>query len=109
MRASLPDQTLMQTTSGVDYYHWNYKFPIKYIQRFRFNAMLRLMDGKNFPALLEIGTGSGIFLPELSKHCQRLSAIDIHDKMEAVRRLCDATDTKVELSRQSLEATQFKS
>jgi ubiquinone/menaquinone biosynthesis C-methylase UbiE len=109
MRASLPDQTLMQTTSGVDYYQWNYKFPIKYIQRFRFNAMLRLIDGRNFPALLEVGTGSGIFLPELSKHCQRLSAIDIHDKMDAVRRLCDATDTKAELSRQSLEATQFKS
>jgi len=108
MRASLPDQRLMQTTSGVDYYHWNYKFPIKYIQRFRFNAMLRLINGRNFGTLLEVGTGSGIFLPELSKHCQALFAIDVHDKMDAVKRLCDATDIKADLSRQSLEATHFK-
>ena len=109
MHASLPDRRLMQTTSMVDYYHWNYKFPIKDIQRFRFNAILRLMNGRSFGSLLEVGTGSGIFLPELSKHCRTLFAIDIHDKMDAVQRLCDATGIDAELSRQSLEATQFKS
>jgi ubiquinone/menaquinone biosynthesis C-methylase UbiE len=107
MQAYLPDERLMQTTSEVDYFHWNYKFPIKYVQRYRFNAILRLMNGRSFGKLLEVGTGSGIFLPELSKHCQDLCAIDIHSKMSAVEKLCAATGIKAGLSQESLMSTHF--
>lgn len=108
MRLTLPDPKLLQTTGEVDYYQWNYEFPIKYIQRFRFKAILRLMNGRNFGNILEVGTGSGIFLPELSKHCQSLSAIDVHDKMDVVKKMCNVTGVKVDLSRESLEATHYR-
>ena len=77
----LPNQKFLRKTGDVDYYHLNYLFPIKYIQRFRFQAILRLLGNTIYDRLLEVGTGSGIFLPELSKHCRDLYAIDIHDKM----------------------------
>jgi ubiquinone/menaquinone biosynthesis C-methylase UbiE len=107
MQLTLPDPKLLQTTGDVDYYQWNYKFPIKYIQRFRFKAILRLMNGRNFENLLEVGTGTGIFLPELSKRCTNLYAIDTHKKMDGVKKMCDASGVTVALSSQSLESTNF--
>lgn len=103
----LPNQKFLRKTGDVDYYHWNYLFPIKYIQRFRFQAILRLLGNTIYDRLLEVGTGSGIFLPELSKHCRDLYAIDIHDKMKAVEELCKLTDIKANLMSGSIENTNY--
>jgi ubiquinone/menaquinone biosynthesis C-methylase UbiE len=103
----LPNPKLLQKTGDVDYYYWNYQFPIKYIQRFRFKAILELMGNKVYNNLLEVGTGSGIFLPELARHCRKLYAIDIHDNMHAVQKLCELTSIKVELAQCALEQTCY--
>jgi len=108
MKLHLPDPNLLQKTGEVDYYYWNYQFPIKYIQRIRFKAILKLMGDKIYDKLLEIGTGSGIFLPELSRHSQNLYAIDIHDKMEAVEKLCKATSIDVKIDRCPIENTPYQ-
>ena len=107
MKLYLPDPNMLETTGSVDYYHWNFKFPIKYIQRFRFKALLRLMGDTVYDKLLEVGTGSGIFLPELSSHCRNLYAIDIHDKMSAVKELCRQLSINATLKRCSIENTPF--
>jgi ubiquinone/menaquinone biosynthesis C-methylase UbiE len=104
----IPEKDLLKKTGEVDYYDWNYKFPIKYISRYRFKKLIRLLGSKHYPAMLEIGTGSGIFIPELAKHCTRLFATDIHFDLDNIHRLCNHYQiTNCELSTQSIEATNF--
>lgn len=108
MRIVLPDRSLLNKTGNVDYNDWNYKFPIKYIQRYRFKKIVQLMGNKTYDHLLEVGTGSGIFLPELSRHCKHLYAIDIHDHFDKVSNLCKVSHIKdFNLSTQSIDNTNF--
>lgn len=98
----------MSSTNDVDYYEWNYKFPIKYIQRYRFKAIVKLLSDKKYPRLLEFGTGSGIFLPELSLHCEILFACDIHPHMEKIQHLLQYYKIdNYSIKSQSIEKTDY--
>jgi len=79
----------LQKTGPVDYYHWCYQFPIKYVYRYRLQRILRLLGDRHYPNLLEAGTGSGIFLPELARHCSSLYACDIHNHFDNISRMLD--------------------
>lgn len=104
----IPDKNLLVKTGEVDYYDWNYKFPISIIQKYRFKKIIKLLGNETYPNLLEIGMGSGIFLPELSKHCKNLYAFDIHDKLDHIHDLCKLYNIKnYNLSTQSIECTNF--
>jgi len=104
----LPDEDLLSKTGVVDYYDWNYKFPIKYIQKYRFKRIITLLGKEKFQTLLEAGTGSGIFLPELSKHCEKLYACDIHENFDSISALCVSSGIKdFNLSTQSIDHTNF--
>lgn len=107
MKLRLPDRQLLTKTNDVDYFYWNYQFPIKYIQRYRFKSIIRLMNANTYDNLLEIGTGSGIFLPELSTHCRQLYAIDIHEKIELVQKLCNDQQISAVVTKCSIESTNF--
>lgn len=108
MKLFLPDIKLLKKTGDVDYFDWNYKFPIKYIQLYRFKKIIKLLGNKKFETLLEAGTGSGIFLPELSKHCEQLYACDIHHDFDNIARLCEEYKIKkYNLSTQSIDNTFF--
>lgn len=104
----LPDKKLLAKTGDVDYYDWNYKFPIKYIQKYRFKKIVQLLGKEIYNRLLEAGTGSGIFLPELSKHCVQLYACDIHHDFDNIASLCSKYGIKnYNLSTQSIDKTNF--
>lgn len=104
----IPDKSLLKKTGEVDYFDWNYKFPIKYIQLYRFKRILKLLGKEKYSKLLEAGTGSGIFLPELSKHCEHLFACDIHDNFENINALCTEYGIRnYNLSKQSIDSTNF--
>jgi len=103
----LPERELLQKTNELDYYYWNYQFPIKYIQRFRFKAVLALMHDQIYDKLLEVGTGSGIFLPELSRHCHELYACDIHNRISAIESLSKATRIQVNFKQTSIESSDY--
>lgn len=108
MKITLPDKTLLRKTGKVDYFDWNYSFPIKYIQIYRFRTIAKLLGNRIFPKLLEFGTGSGIFLPELSKHCEKLYACDIHPHFENIEYLLQNYNIKeYELKSQSIEKTDY--
>lgn len=108
MKITFPDKNLLVKTGEVDYYDWNYKFPISIIQKYRFKKIIKLLGNETYSNLLEIGMGSGIFLPELSKHCNNLYAIDIHDKLDHIHDLCKFYDIKnYNLSTQNIECTNF--
>jgi ubiquinone/menaquinone biosynthesis C-methylase UbiE len=107
-KLSLPNQNLLVKTGPVDYYDWNYKFPLKYIQRLRFLKVLRLLKDEKFNSLLEIGTGSGIFLKELSKFCDDLYAIDIHNRLNLVNSMCKKLQISANLVQANVEQIGFK-
>lgn len=108
MKIIIPKKNLLHRTNDVDYYNWNYEFPIKYIQLYRFKTITRLLGDKIYPRLLEIGTGSGIFLPELSHHCEKLWASDIHPHFDNIERLLNHYNVvDFELKSQSIEKTDY--
>jgi ubiquinone/menaquinone biosynthesis C-methylase UbiE len=108
MQIVLPNKSLLKKTGEVDYYDWNYKFPIKYIQLYRFKRIIWLLGNKNYPALLEIGTGSGILLPELAKHCTKLYACDIYSDYDHIHNLLKKYNIdNYNVSRQSIEQTIY--
>ena len=108
MKLTLPDKQLLTKTGTVDYFDWNYRFPIKYVQQYRFKKILELLGDIHYNSLLEIGTGSGIFLPELSKHCDEIYAFDIHTNFNHIDRLCQYYGIEnYNLSTQNLEHTDY--
>ncbi len=108
MRLTLPDKNLLKKTGDIDYFYWNYKFPIKYIQLYRFKKIIKLLNGRKYPTLLEVGTGSGIFLPELSKHCDSIYACDIHSDFENINSLCEHYSiNSYNISKQNIESTNY--
>jgi len=108
MKIVIPDKSFLKKTGDVDYYNWNYQFPISLIQNYRFKKIVNLLGPKRYPALLEVGTGSGVFLPELSKHCDTLYACDIHDDYEHIASLCDRYNIKdYKINKQNIEKTNY--
>lgn len=83
-------QNSLVTTSDVDKAEWNFQPFLGILHRIRFQLILSLLPQKRFHRLLEIGYGSGVFLPELAQHCEDLYAIDKHAKtVEVARALKD--------------------
>lgn len=81
----LPKNALV-TTSDVDKAEWNFQPLLGILHRLRWQLVLSLLPHRRFHRLLEIGYGSGVFLPELAQHCDELYAIDQHTKTEEVAR-----------------------
>lgn len=79
----LPPETLLKT-GAVDHADWNYRPILGWIQRQRFKLILSFLPKERVNRLLEVGYGSGVFMPELSDRCQELYGIDIHQKQDAV-------------------------
>jgi SAM-dependent methyltransferase len=73
----LPKSALVRT-SEVDHPDWNYRVVLGTVQRLRFRIVRKLLAGAAFDRLLEIGYGSGVFMPELNGHCTDLHGIDPH-------------------------------
>lgn len=92
----LPSEHLLKT-GPVDHADWNYRLVLGLIQRSRFRLALRLLNTRRFHRLLEIGYGSGVFLPELALHSDRLYGVDIHSMNESVARVLAAANVRAEL------------
>ena len=79
----LPRENLVRT-SPVDHADWNYNLFLRGIQRLRFHLALELLETRHYPKLLEIGYGSGVFLPALAECCDDLYATDLHGESKLV-------------------------
>lgn len=108
MKIIIPEKKYLSRTNDVDYYNWNYTFPIKYVQLYRFKTIVNILGNKKLPRLLEFGTGSGILLPELARHCEKLYACDVHPYMHKVEDLLHQYSIKkFELKCQGIEKTDY--
>lgn len=101
----LPKTQLIQT-GPVDHADWNYRPGLAFVMRRRFALMLGLLP-RHSHRMLEIGFGSGVFMPELSQRCDELYGIDVHDETAAVQARLDASGVRAVLSRQSAAKTTF--
>jgi len=102
----LPEEILVKT-GPVDHADWNFRPFLGAIQRSRFRLLLRLMDGERFDRLLEVGYGSGVFLPELARRCRELHGIDIHEEPERVAASLRKLDVGATLCSASAERMPF--
>jgi len=108
MRLYIPDKKNITATSRDDpllYYYSNALF--RYVYRERLKMVLSLMGEGRFRRLLEIGIGSGIFLPALSEKCGSLTGFDIHDKINFVMDMLERESKKVRLCRADVSGIPF--
>ena len=79
----LPKDRLIRT-SRIDHADWTYRPLLSWIVRRRY-AMLMSMLPARVPSILEVGFGSGIFMPELAAHCDTLYGVDVHARVPEVQ------------------------
>jgi len=65
-------------TGDVDHADWNYDGLLGFVSRQRYRLVVELLRGRSIGKILEVGYGSGIFLPELARHAREVFAADVH-------------------------------
>lgn len=90
----LPRDQLI-VTSAVDHGAWNYDGILGFVSRQRF-ALVEALVPACVGSILEIGYGSGVFMPTLATKCERLFGVDVHDR---------ALETTAALARNGIVAT----
>jgi ubiquinone/menaquinone biosynthesis C-methylase UbiE len=83
-RLGLLPREMLVKTGPHDHAGWNYEALLGYLQRQRFHLARRLLPTRRVDRILEIGYGSGIFMPELRQHCDRLDGVDVHQRKDEV-------------------------
>jgi ubiquinone/menaquinone biosynthesis C-methylase UbiE len=102
----LPKEDLI-ATSGVDHADWNYNPLLSYVMRRRFELVRRLLPHRRVHRILEIGFGSGVFMPDLVSRCDELYGVDIHSHVEEVRAALGHRGVAAKLSRQDAAHMDF--
>jgi SAM-dependent methyltransferase len=104
----LPRSSLVRT-SQVDHPDWNYRPVLGSVQRLRFRFALRLLGDVRFGRLLEVGYGSGVFMPELFRRCDELYGIDPHTHREEVSVNLATHSVSANLTTGNVESLPFRS
>ena len=95
------------TTGDVDHADWNYVPVLGAIQRVRFSLVASLLPSHRVSSLVELGYGSGVFLPELARHCDTLYGIDVHPRNREVTGALARQGVRAELHVAGAEALPF--
>lgn len=74
-------------TDVADPVKWYYHPATKWFYRYRMVMALKMFTRPRYDRLLDIGFGSGIFLPELATHCNELHGIDVHENIHLVEQM----------------------
>ncbi len=98
MNIRLPERKNIKETGKADPLKFYYIPIARSFYLARFSDAIRLLGGR-IGRLLEIGCGSGIFLPELAKHCDSLFACDVHPKLNLTKEMLAAESVDVTLTR----------
>lgn len=95
-------------TSEVDHADWNYRPFLKLIQRVRFKVIASLLSQKHYGKILEVGYGSGVFMPHLKRHCDELYGVDPHNKNKEVEQILSKYNITAKLYSGSITRTIFE-
>jgi ubiquinone/menaquinone biosynthesis C-methylase UbiE len=99
----LPLDALVKT-GDVDHADWNHKLFLGTLARSRFHLVRALLGARRGQRLLEIGYGSGVFLPELAKYAEEVYGIDIHQEQKTVTEKLSAFGVTAELVSRGAES-----
>ena len=102
----LPREKLIKT-GDVDHADWNFKGILGRIQRTRFELIVSVLGSLRPQRLLEVGYGSGIFMPELARRCRELYGVDVHGRHAEVAEALRTEGVTAQLFRGSAEALDF--
>jgi ubiquinone/menaquinone biosynthesis C-methylase UbiE len=102
----LPPDALLKT-GEVDHADWNYRPVLGTIIRARYKLVLSLLSTQRGGRLLEVGYGSGVFMPELAHFCDELYGIDPHPMPKQVEELLARFETVAHLYTGSVEEMPF--
>ncbi len=108
MQVELLPKHLLVKTGPVDHADWNYRPLLGLIQRKRFHLIATLLSGHRFQRILEVGYGSGVFLPELARRCDALHGIDLHEKPGLVSDALESIGISAELLTGSVTSLPYE-
>jgi ubiquinone/menaquinone biosynthesis C-methylase UbiE len=108
MRITLPERRNIKETGAADPLKFYYIPVARSFYLARFADAVRLLGGR-VGRLLEVGCGSGIFLPELAKHCDTLVACDFHPRLGYTSEMLSLETTRAALVRADARALPFES
>lgn len=102
----LPETDLIRT-GPVDHADWNYRPLIGTVQRIRFRLVRSLLKGQQRQRVLEIGYGSGVFMPELTKYAEELFGVDPHPMATEVQQVLARHGVRASLISGGVESLPF--
>jgi 2-polyprenyl-3-methyl-5-hydroxy-6-metoxy-1,4-benzoquinol methylase len=107
-KINLPQKENLIRTSLEDPVERYYTPLIRNFYLKRLKLALHLLGKGNYEKILEVGYGSGILFPELSKRCQELYGIDIHTEHEKIREMLSKEGIKAHVSKGSVLEMNFE-
>jgi 2-polyprenyl-3-methyl-5-hydroxy-6-metoxy-1,4-benzoquinol methylase len=108
MTLYIPQRAVVPKSDNDDPIDYYYKPITGPVYRNRLEMAIKLLGKRKYGALLEVGYGSGILLPELSRHTNRLVAIDMHPKAAEVSKMLEHEKVQAELYQGNLFEMPFK-
>jgi ubiquinone/menaquinone biosynthesis C-methylase UbiE len=103
----IPERRFVPKSEFDDPIDFYYRPLTGWIYRDRLEMSISNLGEKKSDALLEIGYGSGLLLPELARRTNRLVAIDIHGQVPEVYRMLEHEGVKAELHQGNLYEMPF--
>ena len=103
----LPRDALVKT-NPLDQGDWNFRPVLGWVQRLRLRCVASVLAGApRATRLLEVGYGSGIFMPELARVADTRFGADVHPAGAAVSATLDAHGAPAELVRAGAGALPY--
>jgi ubiquinone/menaquinone biosynthesis C-methylase UbiE len=81
---------------------------IRYFFIKRLTMTLEFLDDRKFDRILEIGYGSGVLLPELSRHSNHLFGLDIHNSVGKVKEMLIVENIETMLTKADVLRLPYK-
>src|SRR6267143_6116094 len=103
----IPERRVVPKSEFDDPIDFYYRPLTGWIYRDRLEMSISMLGDQKSEALLEIGYGSGLLLPELARRTKRLVAIDIHGQVAEVYAMLEHEGVKADLHQGSLFEMPF--
>jgi SAM-dependent methyltransferase len=93
----IPPRALVHKSAPDDPIDYYYRPLTGWLYRSRLEVAAALLGNGPFDSLLEVGYGSGVFLPELARRARRLAGVDVHLESAAVGGMLESLGIEAEL------------
>lgn len=102
-------RSALQKTNDLDQGDWNFRPVLGWVQRLRLRCVAAVLaSSPRAERLLEVGYGSGVFMPELARYTRDLYGADVHDRAAAVNATLAANRCPAHLVTASADALPYR-